>query len=126
MGLTILKKKSGYVLGLILCIIGIIILLFVLLELYQARVLTSLSDSITKLSEGEFAVLGIGTGLKLIHSTFLGITLLVVGGVILVARREKIPVVEEVNVLLECPYCKNQWRETMSKPHLDSMGYPKV
>jgi hypothetical protein len=129
MGLTILKKKSGYVLGLLLCIIGIITLLFVLWKLYEEKVFTSpdiLSAFVTNLSETEFTVLGIGTGLKLVHSTFLGVVLLVVGGAILIARREKISVVEEVNVLLECPYCKNQWRETMSKPHLDSIGYPKV
>lgn len=126
MGLTLLKKKSGYVLGLLLCIVGIIILLVVFWKLYRVGALTSLSAFITKLLAVEFAVWGIRTGLKLIHFIFLGVVLLVVGGVILIARREKISVVEEVNVLLECPYCKDQWRETMSKPHLESMGYPKV
>ena len=128
MGLTILKKKSGYALGLLLCIIGIIMLLVVLWNLYQANALTSLSDSSKQLLEGEFAVFGIEIklGLKLIHYTLLGIVLLVVGGAILLVRREKISVVEEVNVLLECPYCKNQWREATSKPQLESMGYPKV
>jgi len=129
MGLTLLKKKTGYALGLALCIIGIIILLLVLWNLYQANALTSLSDSSEQLLEGEFSVLGIELkliGLKLIHYTLLGIVLLVVGGAILIVRREKISVVEEVNVLLECPYCKNQWREATSKPQLESMGYPKV
>ncbi|MDH5390948.1 MAG: hypothetical protein OEX10_07335 [Candidatus Bathyarchaeota archaeon] len=130
MGLTILRKKTGYALGLLLCIIGIIILVVVLWNLYQARAaLTSLSDLGKQLFEGEFSVFGIKLeliGLKLIHYTLLSVILLVVGGGILIARREKIPVVEEVNVLLECPHCKNQWQETMSKPHLESMGYPKV
>jgi len=124
MGLTILKKKSGYALGLLLCVIGIIILLVVLWNLYQAEALTSLSAFSEKLLEKEFAVLGIG--LKLVHYTLLGVVSLVVGGVILIARRERVPVTEEVTVLLECPRCKNQWRETMSKPHLKSMGYPEV
>ena len=130
MGLTILRKKTGYALGLLLCIIGIIILVVVLWNLYQARAaLTSLSDLGKQLFEGEISVFGIKLeliGLKLIHYTLLSVILLVVGGGILIARREKIPVVEEVNVLLECPHCKNQWQETMSKPHLESMGYPKV
>jgi len=126
MGLTILKKKSGYALGLLLCIIGIIILLVVLWKLYDTNALTSFAAARAQLLEGEFAVLGIETGLKLIHSTLLGVVLLVVGGVILIARRERVRVAEEVTVLLECPRCKNQWRETMSKPTLKSMGYPEV
>jgi len=129
MGFTILKKKSGYVLGLALCIIGIIILLLVLWNLYDAEALTSLSKFSEQLLEKNFVILGTELtliGLKLIHYTLLGVVLLVVGGVILIARRERVRVAEEVSVLLECPLCKNQWRETMSKPHLESMGYPKV
>jgi len=120
MGLTILKKKTGYALGLLLIVVGILMLLVVLWELYQAE------DFVTELLEGEIEVFRIRTGLKPIYSTLLGVVLLVVGAAILVVRREKIRVVEEVKVLLECPFCKSQWREAMSKPHLESMGYPKV
>ena len=74
----------------------------------------------------EYADIALGIGLKLIHYTFMGIILLFVGGGILVARRERVTVTEEVTVLLECPYCKNQWRESMSKTHLESIGYPRV
>jgi len=129
MGLTILKKKSGYALGLLLCIIGIIILLLVLWNLYDAEALTSLSKFSKQLLEKNFVILGIELktiGLKLIHYTLLGVVLLVVGGAILIARRERVRVAEEVSVLLECPYCKNQWRESLSKTHLESMGYPNV
>ena len=129
MRMTILKKKTGYALGLSLCIIGIVILLLVLWSLYEAEALTSLSDVSGQLLEGEFAVLGIELkliGLKPIHYTLLGVVLLVVGSAILVARRERVTVTEEVTVLLECPYCKNQWRESMSKTHLESIGYPQV
>ena len=70
--------------------------------------------------------IALGIGLKLMHYTLLGLVLLVVGCGILVARRERVRVAEEVSVLLECPYCKNQWRESLSKTHLESMGYPKV
>jgi len=124
MGLTILKKKSGYALGLLLCIIGIIILLLVLWNLYQEKALTSFSDFSKQLLEENFVILGVG--LKLVHYTLLGIVLLVVGGTILIVRRERVHVAEEVTVLLECPQCKNQWPEPMSKAHLESMGYPNV
>jgi len=129
MGLTMLKKKSGYALGVILCIVGVIMLLLVLWNLYQAEALTSLSDFSEELLEGKFVILGTEIkliGLKLIHYTVLGVVLLIAGGTILIVRREKIRVVEEVSVLLECPYCKNQWREPMSQEHLKSMGYPQV
>jgi hypothetical protein len=128
MGLTILKKKSGYALGLILCIVGIVILLLVLWNLYDAGALTSFS-AVSKQLEKNFVILGIELtqfGLKLVHYTLLGVVLLVVGGVILIVRRERVPVAEEVTAVLECPLCKNQWRETMSKPTLKSMGYPEV
>jgi len=74
----------------------------------------------------EYHDIDLGIGLKLIHYTFLGAVFLVAGSAILVARRERVTVTEEVTVMLECPHCKNQWRETMSKPHLKSMGYPNV
>ncbi|KPV61893.1 MAG: hypothetical protein AOA66_1565 [Candidatus Bathyarchaeota archaeon BA2] len=124
MGLTILKKKSGYALGLLLIIIGIITLLIVLWKLYNVGAFASLAAFSEKLLEKEFTVLGIG--LKLIHYTLLGVVLLVVGGVILIARRERVRVAEEVSVLLECPQCKNHWQEPLSRTHLESMGYPKV
>ena len=129
MGLTMLKKKSGYALGVILCIVGVIMLLLVLWNLYQAEALTSLSDFSEELLEGKFVILETEIkliGLKPIHYTVLGVVLLIAGGTILIVRREKIRVVEEVSVLLECPYCKNQWREPMSQAHLKSMGYPQV
>jgi hypothetical protein len=128
MGLTILKKKSGYALGLILCIVGVVILLLVLVNLYDAGALTSLSAVSEQLNKN-FVILGTELtqfGLKLVHYTLLGIVLLVMGSVILIARRERVPVAEEVTAVLECPLCKNQWRETMSKPTLKSMGYPEV
>jgi len=122
MGLTILKKKPGYALGLILCIIGGIMLLVVLWKVWDAWPNVSIQNFL----EAEYADIALGIGLKLIHYTLLGVVLLAVGFAILVVRREKVPVTEEVTVLLECPRCKNQWRESLSKTHLESMGYPKV
>jgi len=128
MGLTILKKKSGYALGVILCIIGVIMLLVLVWKWWDTGVFTS-EDVLSALSASfwePYDDIALGIGLKLIHYTVLGVALLIAGGTILIVRREKIPVVEEVSVLLECPYCKNQWQESMSKAHLESMGYPQV
>lgn len=128
MGMTILKKKTGYALGLLLCIIGVVILLVPVWKWWNTGVFTS-SDMLSTLSASfwmEYTDIALGIGLKLIHYIILGVVLLIIGSAILVARREKVTVIEEVAVLLECPYCKNQWRESMSKTHLESMGYPHV
>ena len=128
MGMTILKKKTGYALGLLLCIIGGILLIVLVWKWWDEEVFAS-SDMLSALSASfwaEYPDIALGIGLKLIHYTILGIVLLVAGSAILIVRRERVTVTEEVTVLLECPHCKNQWRESMSKPHLESMGYPKV
>lgn len=124
---TILKKKPGYTIALVLCIIGALMLLIVLWKTWEDGVYSS-SDIISTLNTSLFnTTLGIGPlELQLIHYTILGFALLIGGVAILVGRRERVSVVEEVPAVLECPFCKNQWREPLSKAHLESMGYPKV
>ena len=124
---TILKKKPGYTIALALCIIGALVLLIVLWKTWEDGVYSS-SDIISTLNTSLFnTTLGIGPlELQLIHYTILGFALLIGGIAILVGRRERVTVVEEVPAVLECPFCKNQWREPLSKAHLESMGYPKV
>jgi hypothetical protein len=128
MGMTILKKKTGYALGLLLFIIGGILLLVLVWKWWDTGVFTS-SDVLSELSESlwaEYTDVDLGIGLRLIYYLIFGVVFLVVGSAILVARREIVTVTEEVTVMLECPHCKNQWQESMSKSHLKSMGYPKV
>ncbi|MGD8506982.1 MAG: hypothetical protein PVF15_10020 [Candidatus Bathyarchaeota archaeon] len=128
MSMTILKKKTGYALGIVLCVIGVIMLGFVLWKFWGAGVFSSsniLSEMNTQLW-AEHSDIALGMGLMLVHYSVFGVVLLLIGGIILVARREKIRVVEEVAVLLECPRCKNQWKESFGKEQLKSMGYPKV
>lgn len=124
---TILKKKPGYTIALVLCIIGALMLLIVLWKTWEDGVYSS-SDIISTLNTSLFnTTLGIGPlELQLIHYTILGFALLIGGVAILVGRRERVSVVEEVPAVLECPFCKNQWREPLSKAHLESMGYPNV
>ena len=120
MGITILKKKTGYALGLLLCIIGGILLIVLVWRWWDEGIFAA-SDMLSALSASfwaEYLDISLGIGLRLIHYTILGVVLLVAGSVILIARRERVTVTEEVTVLLECPHCKNQWRESMSRPHL--------
>lgn len=130
MSMTMLKKKTGYALGITLFVIGIIMLGLVLWKFWDAGVFSPFSISAlnAQLLEVEHADIAFRIGLKLVHYFIVGIALLLVGGIILVARREKIQVVEEVTALLECPRarCKHQWEEPLGKEQLKSMGYPQV
>lgn len=124
---TILKKKPGYTIALALCIIGALMLLIVIWKTWEDEVFSS-SNIISELNISLFnTTVGIGPlELQLIYYMILGFVLLIGGVAILVGRRERVTVVEEVPAVLECPFCKNQWRESLSKAHLESMGYPKV
>jgi hypothetical protein len=118
MGLTtILRKKTGYGLGLALCIIGIILLLVVVWKWWDAGVFSS---------PNEYADISLGVGLRIFHYIVLGFVLIGVGLTILLLRREKVAVTEGLAVTLECPLCKNQWQETISKSNLQAMGYPEA
>ena len=122
--ITILKKKTGYGLGLSLCIIGIILLLVVVWKLWDAGVFAS-PDVLSALS-ASFTDVSLGLGLALGYYVIIGVVLLGIGSAILLLRREKVAVTEGVTVVLECPLCKHQWRESMSKSQLKAMGYPGV
>jgi hypothetical protein len=122
--ITILKKKTGYGLGLALCIIGIILLLVVVWKWWDAGVFAS-SDVLAALS-ASLTDVSLGLGLALGYYIIIGVVLLGIGSAILLLRREKVAVTEGLTVVLECPFCKNQWQESMSKSHLKAMGYPEV
>ena len=128
MRLTILKKKSYYALGLTLAILGIIVMLVVVWRCWDRGVFSS-SDILSEINSSfgtEDELLGLGLGLTLFPYTIVGIVCLVVGSIILVLRREKVTVTEEVTTLLECPLCKHQFQESMSQTYLESIGYPTV
>jgi hypothetical protein len=122
--ITILKKKTGYGLGLSLCIIGIILLLVVVWKWWDAGVFAS-ADVLSALS-ASLTDASLGLGLALGYYIIIGVVLLGIGSAILLLRREKVAVTEGVTVVLECPLCKHQWRESMSKSQLKAMGYPEV
>ena len=122
--ITILKKKTGYGLGLSLCIIGIALLLVVVWKWWDTGVFVS-SDVLSALS-ASFTDASLGLGLALGYYIIVGVVLLGIGSAILLLRREKVAVTEGVAVVLECPLCKHQWRESMSKSQLKAMGYPEA
>lgn len=128
MGLTVLRKKSYYALGMTLASLGIVMLLIVVGRWWATDVFTetNISQALTASFVETDEVFGLGLGLTLLPYTILGAVFLVVGSVILVLRQEKVTVTEEVTTVLECPLCKHQWQEAMSKAHLDSIGYPNV
>ena len=128
MRLTILRKKSYYALGLVLIIIGLLMLLLVVWRWWVTDIFSASDVSSAVVSSFVDAddILGLGLELSLLPYTLFGIAFLVVGSTILVLRREKVTVTEEVTTLLECPICKHKWQESMSKTHLESIGYPKV
>ncbi|MBE0513276.1 hypothetical protein IBX38_09530, partial [Candidatus Bathyarchaeota archaeon] len=57
----------------------------------------------------EYADMALGIGIKPMHYAIFGIMFVIIGSVILIARREKVTVTEEATVMLECPYCKHRW-----------------
>jgi len=122
--ITILKKKTGYGLGLALCIIGIVLLLVVVWKWWDVGVFAS-PDVLSALSASLTGV-SLGLGLALGYYVIIGVVLLGIGSAILLLRREKVAVTEGVAVVLECPLCKHRWRESMSKSQLKAMGYPEV
>ena len=115
MRLTILKKKSFYALGLALAILGLITLLLVVWRWWATDVFSSPDIISAIISTDEDELLGFGLGLALLHYLIVAIVFLVIGSILLVSRREKVTVTEEVTTLLGCPICKHQWKESNVK-----------
>jgi len=122
--ITILKKKTGYGLGLSLCIIGIILLLVVFWRWWDSGVFAA-SDVLSALS-ASLTDSSLALGLALGYYIIISAVLIGVGSAILLLRREKVAVTEGLTVVLECPLCKYHWKESMSKSQLKAMGYPEV
>ena len=128
MGLTILRKKSYYALGIALVILGIIFLLIVFWRWWVTDVFSSaniFSEMMASFNKSD-EVFGLGMGITLLPYAIIGLLCIILGAIILIVRRERVTVTEEVTALLECPICKYKWQEAMAKSHLDSIGYPNV
>ncbi|MDH5734281.1 MAG: zinc-ribbon domain-containing protein [Candidatus Bathyarchaeota archaeon] len=105
---------TGYALGFALCLAGLTVLVAIL---WSAWPNVSISNGVFPALEQylwtkEFDI-GLGVKLKLMHYTITGTAVLVLGIFVLVFSR-KVLYVEE-NVLLQCPFCKNQWKASRAK-----------
>jgi len=125
------REKSGYTLGVILCLIGLLLLAVVL---WKAWLHVSVSQ--LALSElwsylwTEQLDFPLGVGFKLIYFTIVG-TLIFFSGIVLLALSQKWFTLSGETVLLKCPYCKNHWRASRAKgwaecPHCRQFIQPHV
>ncbi len=125
------RVKSGFALGFILCLAGLILLVLVLLKTWPSLPSSQpdLSALWSYLWTAQFA-LPFGFNLQLIYIGISGIALFI-GGVIVLVLSEKWFIFSGESVLLTCPFCKNQWRTSRAKgwaecPHCRQFVQPKV
>jgi len=125
------REKSGYALGLIFCLLGLILLATVLWKVWLRVSISQLvlSDLWSYLWTEQLDFPW-GVGFKLIYFTILGVVILFSGAVML-ALSEKWFTLSGETVLLTCPYCKNHWRASRGKgwaecPHCRQFVQPQV
>jgi len=103
-------KQSGQALGATLCLMGFIALLVVFWKAWPTASGSSnaLSALWTQILSQQIS-LGSTVTLKLIYITVAG-TVLLITGLIVLALSRQIFYVSRESTLLQCPYCKNQWK----------------
>jgi len=125
------REKSGYALGLIFCLLGLILLAAVLWKVWLRVSISQLvlSDLWSYLWTEQLDF-PLGVGFKLIYFTILGVVILFSGAVML-ALSQKWFTLSGETILLTCPYCKNHWRASRGKgwaecPHCRQFVQPQV
>jgi len=125
------REKSGYALGVILCLAGLLLLAVVLwkawLHVSASQLVLSELWSYLMTEQLNFPL---GLGFKLIYLTILGAVILF-SGIVMVALSQKWFILSGEAVLLTCPYCKNYWRASRAKgwaecPHCRQFIQPQV
>jgi len=125
------KEKSGYTLGLIFCLLGIILLAVVVWKIF-----TDMSSSQSLISNlwsylwTQQIDFPLGASFKLIFFWGSGVAVLLTGTLILVISHKWFNV-SGGNVWLTCPYCKNRWQTNRAKgrvecPHCRQFIQPQV
>ncbi len=109
------RKKSGYAIGFTLCLIGLIFLSAVLWKAWPnvsaSHDVFSALESYLWTKQFDF---GFGIGLKLMHLAIMGAAALF-SGIFVLALSRQVFFVSGENVLLKCPYCKNNWKARRAK-----------
>lgn len=121
---------TGYALGFALCLVGLTMLVAIL---WRAWPNVSTSHSVFPALEQYLWTkdfdFGFGVRLKLMHLTIMGAAALAFGIFVLAFSRKVFYVGK--NVLLQCPFCKNQWKASRARgwgtcPYCNQMVQPKV
>ena len=125
------RKLSGHVFGIILCLIGFSILFVVFWNAWSSvsassNILSSLWSYILT----EQVEIASTVTVKLSYLSIIGAIFLVLG-IVIIAFSRQIFYLSGKSVLLQCPYCKNQWRTSRAKgwaecPHCRQFVQPQV
>ena len=109
------RIKSGFALGFILCLAGLILLVIVLLKTWPTMPSSQpdLSELWSFLWTAQLAF-PLGVNLRLIYVSIAGISLFL-GGVIILFLSEKWFIFSGESVWLTCPFCKNHWKTSRAK-----------
>jgi hypothetical protein len=103
-------KQSGQALGAVLCMMGFIALLVVFWKAWpNASGSSNFLSALWLQILNQQISLGSAVTLKLTYVTIAGTAFVILGLVVLALSRQIFHVSREPT-LLQCPYCRNQWR----------------
>ncbi len=126
------RQKSGYVLSLILCLIGLTALFVALWKTWpEVSSADNPFSTFWTLLWSEQLDLTPSIGFKLAYLVILGTVMLISGIVILVLSRQWFYLPAGETVPFQCPFCKKQWRahknqELVNCPYCRQQTYPRM
>ncbi|MEM2105023.1 MAG: hypothetical protein QXV21_00930 [Candidatus Bathyarchaeia archaeon] len=124
------KQKTGYALGITLCLIGLVLIFVTIwetwpnisaqnpLQSFWAAIWTQKLDFIPAV---EF---------KLAYLIILGAALISTGFIVLILSRQWLTIYSDT-ILFQCPFCKKRWRALRDKglvhcPHCNQLIHPTM
>jgi hypothetical protein len=130
---VIRRQLSSHVMGILLCLLGLSLLFAVLYKAWAGVSASNSSDLLSSMwSYILTAQLKLGSivMLRLSYLSIMG-TIFLVLGIIVLAYSRQVFYLSGESVLLQCPYCKNQWRTSRAKgwaecPHCRQFIRPQV
>lgn len=122
-------QKSGYALGLILCLLGLTAILITIWKAWPEinSAANPASDFWTVLWTYELVLVS-GFGLKLGYLIIAGTVLILTGAAVCVMSRQWLVIPGETAVF-QCPYCRKRWKAVHDKalvhcPHCRQLVHP--